>query len=168
MRLFRKIMSLFLPAMWIFKYKFDEEGYLTKYKARLVARGDFQKTDQDTYAATLAARIFRSLMAIVVIFDLETRQYDDINAFANSPTDEPIYCKPPEGWLKDNGILLLLQMALYRLKQSPALWYRLLSEALIGMNFEPIPGADYLFISRDKHLLLFFFVEDIVLLYDRR
>ena len=160
--------NVIIPTMWIFKYKFDEEGYLTKYKARLVARGDFQKTDQDTYAATLAARIFRALMAIVATFDLETRQYDAINAFANSPIDEPIYCKPPEGWPKDSGILLLLQRALYGLKQSPALWYRLLSEALIGMNFEPIPGADCLFISRDKHLLLFFFVDDIVLLYDRR
>ena len=160
--------NVIIPTIWIFKYKFDEEGYLTKYKARLVAKGDFQKTDQDSYAATLAARIFRALMAIVATFDLETRQYDAINAFANSPIDEPIYCKPPEGWPKDSGILLLLQRALYGLKQASALWYRLLSEALIGMNFEPIPGADCLFISRDKHLLLFFFVDDIVLLYDRR
>ena len=65
--------NVIIPTMWIFNYKFDEEGYLTKYKARLVARGDFQKTNQDTYAATLAARIFRALMAVVATFDLERR-----------------------------------------------------------------------------------------------
>jgi len=26
--------------MWVFTYKFDENGYLYKYKTRLVVRGD--------------------------------------------------------------------------------------------------------------------------------
>ena len=59
-----------IPTMWVFKYKLDEQGYLVKYKARLCARGDLQRTEQDTFAATLAARIFRALMAIVAAFDL--------------------------------------------------------------------------------------------------
>jgi hypothetical protein len=29
-----------LPLMWVFTYKFDVDGYLLKYKARLVVRGD--------------------------------------------------------------------------------------------------------------------------------
>ena len=29
-----------LPLMWVFTYKFDEDSYLYKYKARLVVRGD--------------------------------------------------------------------------------------------------------------------------------
>ena len=80
-----------IPTTWVFKYKFDNDGYLTKYKVRLCARGDLQKTEQNTYATTLAARVFRALMAIVCAFDLETRQYDAINAFVNSEIDEPIY-----------------------------------------------------------------------------
>jgi hypothetical protein len=48
-----------LPLMWVFTYKFDTEGYLLKYKARLVVRGDLQVlTAGDIYAATLAARVF--------------------------------------------------------------------------------------------------------------
>ena len=34
-----------LPLMWIFLYKFDQDGYLAKYKARLCIRGDLQKMD---------------------------------------------------------------------------------------------------------------------------
>jgi hypothetical protein len=29
-----------LPLMWVFKYKFDGEGYLLRYKARICVRGD--------------------------------------------------------------------------------------------------------------------------------
>ena len=148
------------------KYKLDDKGYLTKYKARLCARGDLQYTEQDTFAATLAARVFRALLAIVAAFDLETRQYDAVNAFANSPIDEPTYCLPPEGWTGPKSILLLLVKALYGLKQSPALWYRHLSQALVEMGLEPILGVDCLFSS--QHMLLFFFVDDIVLIFDRQ
>jgi hypothetical protein len=33
-----------LPLLWVFKYKFDPDGYLIKHKARLCARGDLQTT----------------------------------------------------------------------------------------------------------------------------
>jgi hypothetical protein len=44
-----------LPVMWVFTYKFNKDGYLLKHKARLVARGDLQTLEEETYVATLAA-----------------------------------------------------------------------------------------------------------------
>lgn len=41
-----------LPLMWVFKYKLNTDGYLTKFKARLCVRGDLQSTQQEIYAAT--------------------------------------------------------------------------------------------------------------------
>lgn len=154
-----------IPTTWVFKYKFDTEGYLIKHKARLCARGDLQQTSQDVYAATLAIRVFRALMAIVTAFNMNTRQYDAVNAFANSEIDEPTYCKPPDGWKGDNELLLLLR-ALYGLKQSPALWYRHLSNTLNELGLEQVPGIECLFIN--DYMLLFFFVDDIVVLYHSR
>lgn len=155
-----------IPTTWVFKYKFDEEGYLIKYKARLCARGDLQKTQQDTYAATLAARIFRALMALVNAFDLETRQYDAINAFVNSEIDEPIYLRPPPGWTGDSDVLLLLLRALYGLKQSPALWYRHFSETLIELGLKQVSGIECLYANDE--MLVFFFVDDVAVIYDRK
>jgi hypothetical protein len=63
--------SQILPLMWVFTYKFDEDGLLYKYKARLVVRGDLQEDWGDTYAATLAARVFRFLMALAAAFGLK-------------------------------------------------------------------------------------------------
>jgi hypothetical protein len=79
------------PLTWVFKYKFDTNGYMEKFKARLCFRGDLQMTHRDTYAATLAARTFRALMAISAAFDLDIWQHDAVSAFINSPIDEEIY-----------------------------------------------------------------------------
>lgn len=87
-----------IPLLWVFAYKFDEDGYLIKCKAHLCVRGDEQITYADTYAATLAARVFRFLMAITAAFDLETLQLDITNAFLHAMVDEDIYCELPEGW----------------------------------------------------------------------
>jgi hypothetical protein len=58
-----------IPLKWVFTYKNDSDGYLTKYKARIVVRGDLQDADpQDVYAATLASKVFRVLMALVAAF----------------------------------------------------------------------------------------------------
>ena len=64
--------AFILPLMWVHTYKTDEDGYLTRCKSRLVVRGDLQKaSSQDTYAATLAARVFRALMVIAAYFNLD-------------------------------------------------------------------------------------------------
>jgi hypothetical protein len=67
-----------LPLQWVFIYKFDTDGYLLKYKARICVRGDLQPQSNlhDTYAATLAAKVLRFLIAIIAYFDLETVQLE--------------------------------------------------------------------------------------------
>jgi Reverse transcriptase (RNA-dependent DNA polymerase) len=154
-----------LPLLWVFKYKFDIDGYLTKFKARLCVRGDLQTTEQDTYAATLAARTFRALMAISAAFDLEAHQFDAVNAFINSDLDEEIYCQPPEGYQRPDSTWLLIR-ALYGLKQSPLLWYRDFTIALEQLGLHPISGVNCLFAN--DFLLLFFYVDDIVVLFHRK
>jgi len=56
--------------MWVYTYKFDEDGYLIKFKARLVVRGDLDKACTDTYAATLAIKHFRALIALAAAYGL--------------------------------------------------------------------------------------------------
>jgi hypothetical protein len=157
--------ELVIPTMWVFTYKFDKDGYLTKYKARLVVRGDLQHSKHsDTYAATLAAKIFRALMAIAAYFDLEIAQYDAVNAFTNSYIDELVYIEYPEGFKELNHYLKLLR-ALYGLTRSPLLWFKELSSKLIKLGLKQVPEAQCLFIN--KHLMVFFYVDDICVLYHR-
>lgn len=149
-----------LPLMWVFTYKFDEDGYLYKFKARLVVRGDLQQNYGDTYAATLAAKIFRCLIALAAAFDLELYQYDVLNAFLNAELDRPTYVRCPEGYEKELGQLLELKRALYGLRDAPRLWYKHLTATLEKLGLQQVPGVPCLY-SNDS-LIVFFFVDDIV------
>ena len=51
-----------VPVLWVFTYKTDTSGYLTKFKARLCVRGDLQESVYgDTYAATIAISALNDL-----------------------------------------------------------------------------------------------------------
>ena len=154
-----------LPLLWVFKYKFDSDGYLTKFKARLCARGDLQPTMQDTYAATLAAQTFRAMMAITAAFDLETRQYDAINAFVNAKLPTPRIIECPEGF-KQSRKVLLLQKALYGLKEAPLLWHREFTAKLEELGLFPVPGVNCLYTN--NWLTIIFYVDDFIAFYSSR
>ena len=59
--------------MWVYANKFDEDGFFTNFKAKLVARGNLYKTEKETYTITLVAQTFRAIAALIAAFDLETR-----------------------------------------------------------------------------------------------
>ncbi|KAI0991690.1 hypothetical protein K3495_g16497, partial [Podosphaera aphanis] len=150
-----------IPLRWVFTYKFDEAGYLLKFKARICVRGDLQpKTEEDNYASTLAFQVFRILMAIVAYFDLETLQVDAVNAFCNSPLDEEIYLHNPPGF-GCNGHVLRLLRGLYGLRKSPKLWLKLLSGTLSDIGLHQVPGQPCVY-TDFRGIVIFFFVDDLV------
>jgi hypothetical protein len=111
-----------LPLRWVFKYKFDKHGYLQSFKARICVRGDLQPdSGRDTYAATLANRTFRTIIALATRWDLHLKQLDAVNAFPNAELDETVYIQLPDGF-KAKGKIGRLLRALYGLRISPLLW----------------------------------------------
>src|SRR3954453_8890522 len=145
-----------LPLTWVFKYKYDKHGFLIKFKARICVRGDLQPlSEKDTYAATLAAKSFRILMALAARWDLLLKQLDAVNAFPNSPLDEEVYVELPEGF-KQPGMVGRLLRALYELRRSPLLWQKLLSTALTELGLKCVHEEPCLFVN--DWLIVFFFV----------
>lgn len=154
-----------LPLTWVFKYKFDKFGKLAKFKARICVRGDLQApNDLATRAATLAARIFRTIIALAAVFDLEIVQYDAVNAFVNSELDEEVYTYFPDGF-KEKEQVLKLKRALYGLRRSPRLWQQELTRTLLDLGFEQVPDEECLFVRNG--VILLFFVDDILIFYDK-
>jgi len=154
-----------IPLMWVFTYKFDNAGYLLKFKARICVRGDLQSTQEDTYAATLALKTFRALMAIAAFFDLEIWQADAVNAFLNSDIPNEVFIEYPDGFKKGKEKILRLLKALYGLKESPLLWYNTFITALKELGLTEVLGASCLL--QDEFLIVFFYVDDIMILYHR-
>ncbi|OAQ57457.2 polyprotein [Pochonia chlamydosporia 170] len=155
-----------LDCMWVYTYKFDKHGYFQKCKARLVVRGDQQAKSihEDTYASTLAGRSFRILMAIAARFDLESVQYDAVNAFVNAKINRDIFMRMPPGYRKP-GRILKLQRALYGLRCSPLLWQKELTNTLEELGFEKVPHEPCCMMKNG--IIIFFYVDDIVLAYKK-
>lgn len=154
-----------LPLMWVFTYKTDGDGYLSRFKARLVVRGDLEAPLDNTYAATLAIRNFRALIAIANYFNLELKQYDVPTAFLNAKLDRKLYAETPEAFRHTEGEIMLVLRALYGLKEAPILWYNELRRQLVKLGLKPVNGFPCLYTSR--WLILFVYVDDIVMAFHR-
>jgi hypothetical protein len=70
---------------WVFIYKNDLDNYLIRCRLKIVIRGNLQEEQSIllTYAIILIACSFRIFIAIIAYFNLEIKQFDIINAFAN-------------------------------------------------------------------------------------
>ena len=156
-----------LDCMWVYTYKLNKHHQFIKCKARLVVRGDQQRniTSQDTYAATLASRSFRMLMAIAAKHDLELKQYDVTNAFVHATMDREIYMRMPRGYEK-RGTILRVQKALYGLRISPLLWQKEFTSTLKALGFTTVPHEPCCVIK--DGIIIFFYVDDIIIAYDKQ
>ena len=85
-------------------------------------------------------------------------QFDAINAFTNSDIDEVVFIEFPDGF-GTPGLCLLLKKALYGLTRSPLLWQRDFSTQLIQWGFKQVKEEPCLLYK--KHMLIFFYIEDI-------
>jgi hypothetical protein len=149
--------------MWVFSDKFDENGYLYEYKARFVVRGDLQEQYGDTYPATLASRLFRALIALACVLNLKARQYDVPNGFLNAFLNCTLHVKTPDGFQDKYSQTLRLLRALYGLKEAPRLWAVHFQESLQKLGLHPVQGFSCLWMN--KRIILFFYVDDIIMLY---
>jgi hypothetical protein len=156
-----------LPLKWVFTYKTDSDGFITKYKARICVRGDLQEqSHEDLYAATGAITTFRILMAIVCAFNWVCIQMDAVNAFINAELDEEVFLKWPEGF-EEFGTSLRLLRALYGLKRSPKLWFKEISTTLSKLGFTACGDEPCLFIHSTHSIYVFVYVDDFLIMGPR-
>jgi hypothetical protein len=129
-----------LTARWIFKVKYDENGNVERYKARLVIRGYEQEKYVDyeeIFAPVLRLDSVRVLLALVAFYDLECHQMDIDTAFLNGELEEEVYMYQATG-LEEPGkehLVCKLNKALYGLKQAPRAWYKRLTNFLQEKGF---------------------------------
>jgi len=111
---------------WVFAYRRDADGRVTRYKARFVAQGYTQRLGidyNDVWATCPARETVRAVLAMVAAYDLEMHAIDIHNAYLNAPMDVPVYVRQPEGY--EGGTdrtVARLKSALYGCKQAGRLW----------------------------------------------
>jgi len=146
----------------------DEQGTVTRNKARLVVQGYNQEEGIDyekTFTPVARIEAIRILIAFAAHMEFELYQIDVKSAFLNGYLKEEYVMQLPgfENSEFSNHIFKL-DKALYGLKQALRAWYERLSNFLLKNDFRRGKVDNTLFLkTKGEHLLIVqMYVDDII------
>ena len=158
-----------IGTKWIFKNKTNEEGVITRNKARLVAQGYTQIEGVDfdeTFAPVARLESIRLLLGVACILKFKLYQMDVKSVFLNGYLNEEAYVEQPKGFVDPThpDHVYRLKKALYGLKQAPRAWYERLTEFLTQQGYRKGGIDKTLFVKQDAENLMIaqIYVDDIV------
>ncbi|GJU30665.1 retrovirus-related pol polyprotein from transposon TNT 1-94 [Tanacetum coccineum] len=130
-----------IGTKWMFRNKLDENGIVSRNKARLVAQGYNQQEGIDydeTYASVARIESIRILLAYACALDFKLFQMDVKSAFLNGFINEEVYMAQPPGLIdfEKPDRVYKLKKALYGLKLAPKAWYDRLKAFLIKHEYK--------------------------------
>ena len=157
-----------LSSKWVFKIKRDQDGKITRYRARLVAKGFLQREGVDfgdVFAPVVRYSTLRVVLALAAHYGLYKRHLDCPKAFTQATLDVPCYMKPPPGIKIPRGKCLKLLKSIYGLKQAGRLFNTLLISFLLEIGFIACPTDTCLLyqIKGDDFVLLAVYVDDLLM-----
>lgn len=153
----------------VYRVKYNSDGSVQRYKARLVVRGDHQIEGLDyneTFVPVAKMTSVRCFLSVAVAKGWELHQMDANNAFLHGNLDEEVYMRLPPGF-KTVGTnrVYKLQKSLYGLKQAPRQWFAKLSSKLSAYEFVRSYSDYSLFTYRKENIFMaiLVYVDDIIL-----
>ncbi|GKB59956.1 retrovirus-related pol polyprotein from transposon TNT 1-94 [Tanacetum coccineum] len=158
-----------IGTKWVFRNKLDENGVVSRNKARLVAQGYNQQEGIDydeTYAPVARLESIRILLAYACALDFKLFQMDVKSAFLNGFINEEVYVAQPPGFIdfEKPDHVYKLKKALYGLKQAPKAWYDRLKAFLIKHEYKMGMVDNTLFTKKKSSNLIIvqIYVDDII------
>jgi Reverse transcriptase (RNA-dependent DNA polymerase) len=158
----------------VYKIKFRDNKKYLSHKARLVIKGFEQQYSVNyakTFALVLKFATLQVLLAKAAAKDLEIDQIDVDTAFLNLKLKEEVYIEIPEFFeLATIGVdpkqyCLRLRKALYKLKQTPQVWFLAVNAFFAKIGFKPSNLDPNLFVRNGVYILLF--VDNIMIISKR-
>ncbi|GKD79850.1 ribonuclease H-like domain-containing protein [Tanacetum coccineum] len=107
-------------SLWLFQHKYNADGTLNRYKARLVANGSTQ------LSPVVKPATIRTILSLALSRHWPVHQLDVKNAFLHGSLSETIYMQQPLGFRDSQhpDHVCLLRRSLYGLKQAPRAWFQ--------------------------------------------
>jgi transposase InsO family protein len=159
----RKAKKVVIPSIWILTLKITGEEKV--FKARLVARGDLQRSGtfdpNKIYAPTVSSSSVRLLFAVATHLNRPIEHIDFSTAFLNADLAEEIYMTyPPNSGFPEDTVVLL-KKSIYGLKQSPFNWNALLTAELLRLGYAPLIYDPCVFYNNKNGVMIGIHVDDV-------
>ena len=158
-----------IGTKWVFRNKLDENGQVTRNKARLVCKGYAQTEGidfEETFVPVARMEDIKTILSYACSKQIKVYQMDVKLAFLNGELEEEVYIEQPQGFvLSEHGdFVCRLKKALYGLKQSPRAWYTRLDKYLQHHGFKQGSVDSNLYIKMDKESMIIVevYVDDII------
>ncbi|CAL2235970.1 unnamed protein product [Prunus armeniaca] len=156
-------------SKFVFSVKLRFDGFIDRYKARLVALGNKQEYGLDydeTFAPVAKMTIVRTILALAASQSWPLHQMDVKNAFLHGDLKEEVYLKLPSNMPTSSpNDVCKLKRSLYGLKQAPRVWFEKFRSTLLGFSFTQSQYDSSIFIQRTSMgiVVLLVYVDDIVI-----
>ncbi|GMF36825.1 unnamed protein product [Phytophthora fragariaefolia] len=131
-----------LPCHWVLVVKYHANGFVERFKARLVAQGNHQEFGvgcDEGYAPVARFESLRLVLAVGTILDCLIHQMDVHTAFLNGTVEgsQRIYMRQPPGHHAKGkeGYVYKLLKCIYGLEQASRIWYGVRHKFFTSMGF---------------------------------
>jgi hypothetical protein len=150
-------------STWAFRRKRRPNGLIYKLKSRFVVRGDMQRLAEaeETYSPVIDWSTVRLLFILTAAQGLKTQTIDFNAAFVQAKLPEPLYLELPPGYsVQGQDKVYKVTKSLYGDVRAAKLWYKHLSNALVGDTMKMKKSAiDSCLYYRDN-LIFIHYVDD--------
>jgi hypothetical protein len=143
-----------IGSKYVFKVKTNENGSISKYKVRIVAKGYSQVEGIDfneTFAPVLRPESLRFILSFSSANNFIADNMDVKTAFLYGDLDEEVYMEIPEGYDIDRKKKVFkLKKSIYGLKQASRIWNEKFTEEVKKLGYQQSQADPCLFYRMEK------------------
>lgn len=137
-----------ISSRMVYSKKTGKTNQVTRYKARMVARGFQQREGIDfseTFSPTAHPVSVRALVALSAMKGWKLTTSDVRTAYLNAELEKPVYMTPPPGFERDDGKVMKLKKCLYGLKISAKRWHETFVARIKAFGFTAVTSDNCMF-----------------------
>jgi hypothetical protein len=129
-----------IDTKWVFRNKLNEDGQVTRNKARLVCKRYTQVEGidfEETFSPVARMEAIQLFLAYACSKNIKVYQMDVKSTFLNGELKEEVYIEQPKGFQlsKNTDYVCKLKKVVYDLKHAPRTWYSRLDKYLQHTGF---------------------------------